>query len=125
MDLPGCMDHRGRQEKADADIAEMKAEQLRKETSGLYTLTEIHERTLTAAGIEARNSAREAIEKKLPKRFSSGLQLLVTDPALLSKIMEKLRADCVDVFRDWQLQTTASIENMIIQSRPVIELKEP
>ena len=118
--LPGAprVDDISRQQKADADIAEMKADQLRKETSGLYTLTEIHERTLTSAGIEARNAAREAIEKKLPKRFSSGLELIISDASVLGKIMEKLREDCVVVFADWQRQTMAAIDSMIVQSRP-------
>jgi hypothetical protein len=113
---------------ANARRARMEADEVERATSNKWVLAEVHERTLTAAGIEARNTARDAFERNLPKVFASGLDAVLQNLKpetgnLKDALLAKLRTDCVSVFNAWQAQTVAAVENMIQQTKPQNEMK--
>ena len=77
---------------------------MRRSKSEKYILREVHENTLDAAGLAARNASQDIFEKQLPKKFSDGLSQLVTDEALAVKLKELAITIGRATFDEWQLQ---------------------
>ena len=83
------------------------------EHSDKYLLKETARRTGTAIGSVAVNVTREAIEKLLPKRFLSNISQFLPDDAQRIKLAEKLRADCIITFTEWQSQFTGRLAELM------------
>jgi hypothetical protein len=99
----------------------MKADQLRKETSGLYTLTEIHVRTASAIEQVDRAATRAAIEKEIPSRFATQLKALGERHALTAELQmlinQSLRSVCATAYTGWQEQTGERFDDLLKQAK--------
>ena len=107
---------------------ETKREEFRvwkQEHSDKYLLKETATRTGSTIGTVARNTAREAIEKSLPKRFANNFEAaleaggLKMDKAGVEKLklmlLERLREDCMAAFDDWQKQFTGQLGELTVR----------
>lgn len=116
-------DYDRKRKKFDALKAQKEYELLEKETSGLYTLTETAKRTGSAVAIVARNTCREAMEKKLLKRFGSLLTQTVTaapqtPEGIAAAVLEKLRTDSAETYAEWQAQAQRQLVEMLDNLKP-------
>lgn len=111
------VDYRSRKEKADAERAEIETEDMRRSKSEKYILREVHENTLDAAGLAARNASQDIFEKQLPKKFSDGLSQLVTDEALAVKLKELAITIGRATFDEWQLQLGKRLDELMAETK--------
>jgi hypothetical protein len=91
-----------RQEAAEADVAEMERDDLKRKMDRDWMMAAAHEFTMASVGTVARNTVRDAMEKLLPDEMERALTELVPDADLRARILARLRTVAAAGTDEWQ-----------------------
>jgi hypothetical protein len=97
----------------DARRSKLEADELERSLSRKWVLADAHEHTLNAAGLAARNSARDTLEKQFPLRFAERLPEFVQNENAREQLRVFVGGLCRELFDAWQKQMAARMGELL------------
>lgn len=125
MNGQGSLFHDAQKAKLQREIDEgarikLELDEAERSLSDKWILKQTHEFTLTTAGVQARNSARDMMEKQLPAIFGESLTELVPDDALRERLRERVLATGRKLFDQFQGTLKNRLDELL---KPIVEEK--